>query len=412
MSWQCTSWALREAPAPTANARLVLIALADRCGPDGRRAWPTITTLSQEAHCSKASTKRALKALEESGCIRRGDQSLAIRDENGQWLPPQYRPIVWECCMDVTIENPARKPGRQARVEREKRGVEQESEQARTSRGLKMSPLENVGNKPKPRGLKMSPLNSSGVTSDTSRGLTSDTTIKETNIETNTYPSVPTGHLPAGGEIHADEENTEPEHGNVEPSMSVQDDPAREVLDALDLMRSRLGLPVERPNGRDVSKASGLVAKVAAANDGDTGRALAWILAVIGWMPSNTFWLRRVTNGRSLASNWSQIANDYAVDQLETQRRHDAEARDRDKPDTGRTRKAAPVPPAYTPHSTASGHAVQILGLRSLARAGVTQHDIDSHLTAQSDTSDCRVCTMEPLNRATHGLTAGQSDAN
>ncbi|MGG7113658.1 helix-turn-helix domain-containing protein [Bifidobacterium catenulatum] len=395
MSWQCTSWALREAPAPTANARLVLIALADRCGPDGRRAWPTITTLSQEAHCSKASTKRALKALEESGCIRRGDQSLAIRDENGQWLPPQYRPIVWECCMDVTIENPARKPGRQARVEREKRGVGQESEQAGTSRGLKMSPL-----------------NSSGVTSDTSRGLTSDTSIKETNIETNTYPSVPTGHLPAGGEIHADEENTEPEPGNVEPSMSVQDDPAREVLDALDLMRSRLGLPVERPNGRDVSKAGGLVAKVASANDGDTGRALAWILAVIGWMPSNTFWLRRVTNGRSLASNWSQIANDYAVDQLETQRRHDAEARDRDKPDTGRARKATPGPPVYTPHSTASGHVVQILGLRSLARAGVTQHDIDSHLTAQTDTSDCRVCTMEPLNRATHGLTAGQSDAN
>lgn len=258
----------------------------------------------------------------------------------------------------------------------------------------------------------MSPLNSSGVTSDTSRGLTSDTSIKETNIGTNTYPSVPTGHLPAGGEIHADEESTEPEPGNVEPSMSVQDDPAREVLDALDLMRSRLGLPVERPNGRDVSKAGGLVAKVAAANDGDTGRALAWILAVIGWMPSNTFWLRRVTNGRSLASNWSQIANDYAVDQLETQRRHDAEARDRDKPDTGRTRKATPVPPVYTPHSTASGHAVQILGLRSLARAGVTQHDIDSHLTAQTDTSDCRVCTMEPLNRATHGLTAGQSDAN
>ena len=38
MSWQCTSWALREAPAPTATARLVLIALADRCQPDGRSA--------------------------------------------------------------------------------------------------------------------------------------------------------------------------------------------------------------------------------------------------------------------------------------------------------------------------------------------------------------------------------------
>ena len=44
MSWQCTSWALREAPAPTATARLVLIALADRCQPDGRSAWPTVDT--------------------------------------------------------------------------------------------------------------------------------------------------------------------------------------------------------------------------------------------------------------------------------------------------------------------------------------------------------------------------------
>ena len=39
MSWQCTSWALREAPAPTATARLVLIALADRCQPDGRMCF-------------------------------------------------------------------------------------------------------------------------------------------------------------------------------------------------------------------------------------------------------------------------------------------------------------------------------------------------------------------------------------
>ena len=52
MSWQCTSWALREAPAPTATARLVLIALADRCQPDGRSAWPTVDTLMAEAHTS------------------------------------------------------------------------------------------------------------------------------------------------------------------------------------------------------------------------------------------------------------------------------------------------------------------------------------------------------------------------
>ena len=84
MSWQCTSWALREAPAPTATARLVLIALADRCQPDGRSAWPTVETLSLEVHCSESSVRRALKTLEQCGTIRRGDQRLAQWDENRQ----------------------------------------------------------------------------------------------------------------------------------------------------------------------------------------------------------------------------------------------------------------------------------------------------------------------------------------
>ena len=87
MSWQCTSWALREAPAPTATARLVLIALADRCQPDGRSAWPTVDTLMAEAHTSESSVKRALNALEETGCIRRGNQKLAQWDEHGNYVP-------------------------------------------------------------------------------------------------------------------------------------------------------------------------------------------------------------------------------------------------------------------------------------------------------------------------------------
>lgn len=97
MSWQCTSWALREAPAPTSAARLVLIALSDRCQPDGRSAWSTIETLALEAHTSESSVKRALKSLEECGAIRRGNQLLAQWDEHGQWVPEQYRSIVWEC---------------------------------------------------------------------------------------------------------------------------------------------------------------------------------------------------------------------------------------------------------------------------------------------------------------------------
>lgn len=71
-------------PDPPPNSRLILLALADRCGPDGRSAWPTVETLSLEAHCSESSVRRALKALEQCGTIRRGDQRLAQWDENRQ----------------------------------------------------------------------------------------------------------------------------------------------------------------------------------------------------------------------------------------------------------------------------------------------------------------------------------------
>lgn len=111
MSWQCTSWALREAPCPTATSRLVLIALADRCGPDGRSAWPTIRTLMAEAHTSEASVRRALRDLERLGTIRRGDQSLAARDEHGRRIAAAGLPVVWECCMNVApavVERSAR----------------------------------------------------------------------------------------------------------------------------------------------------------------------------------------------------------------------------------------------------------------------------------------------------------------
>ena len=104
MSWQCTSWALREANCPSAVSRLVLIALADRCQPDGRSAWPTIQTLSAEVHASRATVKRALNELERMGTIRRGVQELAKYDMHGQFVPKQYRPVVWECCIGVQHE--------------------------------------------------------------------------------------------------------------------------------------------------------------------------------------------------------------------------------------------------------------------------------------------------------------------
>lgn len=150
MSWQCTSWALREAPAPTATARLVLIALADRCQPDGRSAWPTVDTLMLEAHTSESSVKRALKALEETDASRRATRSLAQWDEHGNYVPDPYRSVVWECCMNVTLEHVSEKPGRQARAERAERaerdgdGNAEQPEKRTDLEVIKMTPLKTA----------------------------------------------------------------------------------------------------------------------------------------------------------------------------------------------------------------------------------------------------------------------------
>lgn len=231
MSWQCTSWALREAPAPTATARLVLIALADRCQPDGRSAWPTVDTLMAEAHTSESSVKRALKALEETGCIRRGNQKLAQWDEHGNYVPDPYRSVVWECCMNVTLEHVSEKPGRQARAERAERlenGDATDGAKGAGFRGVKMTPLENGGNKPKHRGVKMTPLDDDGqargVTSDTSRGVTSDTPIVRTNTSKQISPLPPTEASPRTGESR---------DGKTKPPTSSKPHPRRTRRTAL-----------------------------------------------------------------------------------------------------------------------------------------------------------------------------------
>lgn len=105
MSWQASSWALREAPAATPYARLVLMALADRAHPDGSRCWARVEVLAAEAHCSRRTVISCLHSLEQSGAISRGDQSLACYDERSRYLPPQHRPIVWDLNMGVTLES-------------------------------------------------------------------------------------------------------------------------------------------------------------------------------------------------------------------------------------------------------------------------------------------------------------------
>lgn len=377
MSWQCTSWALREAPAPTATARLVLIALADRCQPDGRSAWPTVETLMAEAHTSESSVKRALKALEETGCIRRGNQKLAQWDEHGNYVPDPYRSVVWECCMNVTLEHVSEKPGRQARAERAERaerdgdGNAEQAGKADRFRGVKMTPLENGGNKPKSRGVKMTPLNpereARGVTSDTSRGVTSDTPIVRTNTKQITLLP-PTEASPRDGESRDGEEQPgtiiDASDGTVVPDATTGDGTERwrdaepepepepatgidartraeRLVERLQGRRAAMGLTPRPAGPRDLDAVTRLVERLDAAGEPDTSGLME---RVLDHALDNGFQAKRVDTGRRFARLFDELRDDLTCDQrtLERRRREHADASQPAGSDTGESRPAEP----------------------------------------------------------------------
>lgn len=350
MSWQCTSWALREAPAPTATARLVLIALADRCQPDGRSAWPTVDTLMLEAHTSESSVKRALKALEETGCIRRGNQKLAQWDEHGNYVPDPYRSVVWECCMNVTLEHVSEKPGRQARAERAERLESVDATDGAKGagfRGVKMTPLENGGNKPK------------------HRGVTSDTPIVRTNTSKQISPLPPTEASPRTGEsrdgknqtAHIIEAASAPDEANRpmgEPDDERWQDAgpepeervpagirARWILDRLENRRAAMGLTPKPAGRRDTDAVTRLVERLDAAGEPDTSGLME---RVLDHALDNGFQAKRVDTGRRFARLFDELRDDLTCDQrtLERRRREHADASQPTGSDTGESRPAEP----------------------------------------------------------------------
>lgn len=98
---------------------------------------------------------------------------------------------------------------------------------------------------------------------------------------------------------------------------------ARSVADRLTLVRSGLSLPTPEPSGRDLAKASGLIAHIADAAGIDETVAAARVADVIDWIPANTYWLARILTVRDLARVWDRLANDYAVSRIEHRRSPD-----------------------------------------------------------------------------------------
>lgn len=93
-------WALNDAPVTNTTALVVLVGLANHAGKDGTTAFPSAKTLAMYARCSERTVMTHLKALEEAGIIRRGDQSI-VATFIKRW---DRRPILYDLNMALTSD--------------------------------------------------------------------------------------------------------------------------------------------------------------------------------------------------------------------------------------------------------------------------------------------------------------------
>lgn len=96
------TWVLEDAPVSDPVKLLILFALSDRADSEGRSAYPSQAWIAERARCSQRTVARHLKEMEESGVIRRGDQSLVAH------FPANRRPVVWDIDFDYRPSEPAR----------------------------------------------------------------------------------------------------------------------------------------------------------------------------------------------------------------------------------------------------------------------------------------------------------------
>lgn len=329
---------------------------------DGTAAWPAIGTIAGACGLSEKTVQRSIDQLLDLGLIEPGQQNFsAINPKTGEPVRRNYQTIVWNViCKESNLptepcEDPSASKVRAAmkRAERAKAKMSPlnqtdqndgessdkmsgTADKKQTKRAkAKMSPLRNGGNKPiLTDSDKMSPLESQDGTNDVVEDKMSEKLDKMSpnNTLKYNYPSLPTGELPASGKRPTGED------GKNETGRSSE---AVTVMDHLTAIRSKLSLTTSTPTKRDHAKIGNLVSRVAKAHDADRAVAVALILAVIDWLPANTYWLRRIDSARRLADNWDQIANDWTVSQLENQRERDTEARTRGRKPIS---KPTPIP--------------------------------------------------------------------
>ena len=314
---------------------------------DGRCAWPSLATVASACFCDEKTVRRALTRLCELGYMQvNPDQSWNARNpETGQLVRRGYRSKVY----DVLIENfetladegrteRAREHAEHHRAEEPVNDARQTGQNVHPDETPMISTVSQTGQNVR-----------SGKSSENKVDIVSPRTGQNVHLPTSNQQSspAPTGHPPTNRDEATDgggrkQRSTTPlirRQSVSEPTAHDVGggDGTNDVLDALARMRSALGLETPEPTRRDRRAVGSLLERIRKRDTGG-GQALAEdeMLRVVAWMPSNTFWLRRVMTGRALAANWPDIVNDYAVDLIDKQRAYEAQTVERDKPQAER----------------------------------------------------------------------------
>lgn len=351
MSWQATSWALREAPVGNnTTARLILVSLADRAGVDGRNTWPSVRTLMGELHISDSTVRRQLAWLEDQGIISRGDQSMAERNANGRSIPPQFRPVVWNLNMGVQAEP----------VEEAETGTEEPRPVKMTGQG-------------KPRnGADSRPVKMTGQeTGNDSRPVTGD----DSDLSHVTDKPVPLKPSPL------------PSNEGV-PRKTPEEDASPEAVRVTDALRESLGLQV-KPRPNDIKAADRLVRE----------HGIDQVLAVVKWCTApardgfrsrqDGFWRGVVRGAASLERNWGSILIQMKEDPVGSSalKRMRSESEDR-------------------PLTIAGFKGRYPVWAKNIAIGLIRDHfeAFDSTLGRVREPDSCPVCDHDARNRKTHGI--------
>ena len=333
MSNIALSWAFK-CHVGNASAKAVLVYLADRADDDGSAAYPKIETIVNVTELSERTVRSSLKLLQERGFIRRGDQRYARLGKGGRNRLPQYCQVVWDLAVETDPSNLTWiRETHAAEHDPATMGADVDPEAGTVvENGDSKDVLpENVGTEPisssanlaglenepepalqMPQGqLCKSRTSGSANLAPPALQISQGCIYKDKTLQVNppskpSFPSAPTGHLPASGATAAEKNKTE----QLDEDDTEIAEAAGRVLASLGAQRSMLGLATPSPTKADRKAFIGLYRMLV-----DQGAQWATLVMVdaIGFAMNGDWWPKRIRTGRALARHWDELNDDMIL---------------------------------------------------------------------------------------------------